>query len=784
MTTTLVESLAAEAAALLDEGRNDDAIDRLRGPAAPAHGVLCARLARAYHQRGDARGDVYSARFFASRALELGHDTPEVRAILAVAAFRKGRFDQAEPVLRARAAAGGDPGAAALYGIALFHLGRAAEAAEWLDRAVAADPGQADWAAARDAAREAAASGRPPPDSDRWTPVAPSLGGPRDVRPAGIASADRGSALSVLAGDGTHPKDFAWTAASVPCQAACPAGTDIPAYLRAIHEADPARAYRINLEDNVFPGVLGRVCARPCEPACRHGREGLGEPVAICGSKRAAADLGRTGPVLLAPWFGPSGRRVAVVGAGPAGLAAARELARLGHAVTVFERHRVPGGMLIQGIPVFRLPREVIDAEVGQVRGQGVEIRCGVDVGRDLPFADLVRDSDAVVLAAGTLRPNVPELPGVRIPGVRHGLDFLLDVNEGRPIEPGDHVVVIGGGFTAMDCARAAARLRGTPARRPNDGAVRVFYRRSRTEMLVAPGEVEELHHEGIPMEFQVMPLECVQGGDGRVRAVRFVRTALGAPDASGRRRPEPVPGSAFEVPATLVLLATGQFPDAAFLHDDPEGRALVGEDGWLVTGAGHATAHPKVFAAGDFATGARSIIDAIGHAKAATRAVDRFLCGTDRLRDVVEVTDLVSTGRIREMDFVPRVALPTLALPAREAHAEVETGFAADQAVEETQRCYACHVKFEIDPRKCILCGWCVKAKPRPDCIVEVARLLHDEQDRIAGFQRARSSEEVRRVFINAADCIRCGACVDACPVDAISLQRAARRTRVAGEG
>jgi len=779
-----VEDLATRAAGLLDAGEYDAAIDVLRGPAATTHGVLCALLARAYYGRGDAKGDVYSAHFFATRAAELGHDTPEVQTLRAVAAFRKGRFAEAEPVLRARAAAGGDPGAMALYGIALYHLGRYGESADWLDRALSRDPANVNWAAARDAARAAAASGLPPPLSDRWAPARPGLGGPLDTRPVGVPTGDRGSAFSVLAGDGEHPRDFAWIQASVPCQAACPAGTDIPGYLRALHEGDEAGAYRINLEDNVFPGVLGRVCARPCEPACRHGLDGLGEPVAICSSKRAAADLGRRDPVVLPPWFGPSGRRVAVVGGGPAGLTAARELARLGHGVTVFEKHRVPGGMLNQGIPVFRLPREVIDAEVEQVRLQGVEIRCGVAVGRDVPFADLIRDYDAVVLAAGTLRPNLLDLPGAHLRGIRHGLPFLLDVNEGRAVDVGDHVLVIGGGFTAMDCARVAARIRGTPALRPNDGAVRVYYRRSRTEMLVAPGEIEELQHEGIPVEFQVAPLEYLGDADGHVRAMRFVRTALGESDASGRRRPVPVPGSAFVVPASLVLLAIGQFPDTAFLRDDPVGRALVGDDGWLISGSAFATALPGVFAAGDFATGARSIIDAVGHAKAATWAVDRFLLGRDRRKEVVEITDVTTTKRIREMDAVPRVAMPTLPLDLRSAVAEVETGFTADQAAEETQRCYTCNLKFEIDPLKCIYCGWCVKAKPRPDCIVEVSQLLYDEKDRIIGFQRARSSEDVKRVWINAADCIRCGACVDACPVDAISLQKARRRIRIIDAG
>src|SRR5262249_15947602 len=194
-------------------------------------------------------------------------------------------------------------------------------------------------------------------------------------------------------------QDFQWQRENVPCQAACPAGTDIPGYLEAVYHGRFREAYEINLRDNVFPAVLGRVCSRPCESACRHGWGGNGEPVAICFSKRSAADFYHQEPIVLTKLFPPSGRCVAVVGAGVAGLTAARELALLGHAVTVFEKHRTAGGMLNQGIPAFRLPRDVIDFEVAQVLALGIELRCGAAVGRDLSLAELVVDFDAIVLA-------------------------------------------------------------------------------------------------------------------------------------------------------------------------------------------------------------------------------------------------------------------------------------------------------------------------------------------------------------------------------------------------
>ena len=208
-------------------------------------------------------------------------------------------------------------------------------------------------------------------------------------------------------------QDFHWLSENIPCQSACPAGTDIPGYLEAVYHGRFQEAYEINLRDNVFPAILGRVCSRPCESACRHGWPHNGESVAICFSKRSAADFSDQNPVVLPPLYGPSGKHVAIVGSGVAGLTAARELIRLGHQVSVFEKHDTPGGMLNQGIPAFRLPRDVIEFEIGQVLALGVQLHCKVDVGRALPLDDLVARFDAVVLAAGTLRPNLLELPGI-----------------------------------------------------------------------------------------------------------------------------------------------------------------------------------------------------------------------------------------------------------------------------------------------------------------------------------------------------------------------------------
>ncbi|MDP6490911.1 MAG: FAD-dependent oxidoreductase [Kiritimatiellia bacterium] len=599
------------------------------------------------------------------------------------------------------------------------------------------------------------------------------------------------AALSEHHGSGSAAKDFDWIARNIPCQEACPAHTNIPEYLTAIYSGEYDRAYRLNLESNVFPGVLGRVCARPCEARCRHGWDGLGESVAICHSKRAAADLKGSDPVLLDKWYPDSGKMVAVVGAGVAGLAVARELARCGHAVTVLEKHSVPGGMMNQGIPEFRLPHEVIEREIEQVKLLGVEITCGVEVGKDITLTKLRAANDAVVLAAGTLRPNLLDLPGKELKGIRHGLDFLLEVNAFGSAEIGRHVIVIGGGFTAMDCARTAKRLgavtlafgesdapgapRGTVLYPPRDH-VAVWYRRTHNEMLTTPGELKELGHEHIDMEFLVSPVRYI-GENGAVTGVEFVRNELGAPDASGRRRPVPVEGSAFVVEADTVLLATGQFPDGEWIDGDLKAD-LLDLDRWLRRDADGRTPLKDIFVAGDYAEGASSLINAIGHGKQVARTVDEYLSTEERIRDRVRIVDAGDTGRIREMDAVPLQSMPLCNVEQRDLTAEVETGYDAGLAVDETQRCYRCHYKYEIDSDRCIYCDWCIKAKPRPDCILRVKELKYDDEGRIVDWEEATGTDDTNLIWINQEDCIRCGACLRACPVDAISLQKVDRET------
>ena len=581
------------------------------------------------------------------------------------------------------------------------------------------------------------------------------------------------TALSIAEGKSASSQDLHWLEQNIPCQAACPAGTDIPGYLEAVYHGRFAEAYEINLRDNVFPAVLGRVCSRPCEDACRHGWEGNGEPVAICFSKRSAADFAESPPVVLSPLFASSGKHVGIVGSGVAGLAAARDLAMFGHKVTVYEKHARPGGMLNQGIPAFRLPRDVIEREIGQINSLGVAIECGVSIGRDVQLEELLRRHDAVVLAGGTLRPNVLDLPGKDLAGVEHGLNFLLEVNEGGRRNLGERVAVIGGGYTAMDCARSAQRL---------GAQTSTYYRRAREDMVVLPGEVEELLAEGSALQNQCAPVGF--DGQDRVSGVRLIRTEPGSPGNNKRRLPQEIAGSEFLEQTDNVILATGQFPDTSWV-DASLRQQLVGRDGWLNSGSASATAHPNVFVAGDFALGATTLIQAIGHARDCARTVDRSLMAVDRSGRFASVGQAFyskgvngrTTGRVADMNVIPIHAMPVLPPAARVGEAEVETGYERDTAKEAASRCYLCHYKFEINDAECVLCDECLKVKPVPDCIVEAADIERDDEGRIVGYRRVESGSTdslyYNRLWIDQNQCIRCGQCEAACPVNAISIQK-----------
>jgi formate dehydrogenase major subunit len=441
--------------------------------------------------------------------------------------------------------------------------------------------------------------GRPAPVRACETPAAPGLV-VRTATPA-LAAARRARIEEFFA---DH-----WADCVAPCTLACPVTTDAQGYIGLIAQGRWSDAVELIKETNPFPGVIGRVCTRPCEDACR--RNLVEERVGICFLKRFAADRDRESPARFRPAVKPpTGKRVAIVGGGPAGLSAAYYLAREGHAATVFEALPKAGGMLRYGIPAYRLPKDVLDDEIGQVLALGVELRTGQRLGADFTLEQLRAEYDAVFLGIGAQLGTSLGFEGIG--GVMSGVDFLRRVGLGERIDLWTRVAVVGGGNVAIDAARSARRL----------GAEEVFliYRRSRVEMPAHEREIEELEHEGIELVLLAHPTE--PKGSGRIKGVVCAKMALGAPDASGRRSPEPVPGSEFMLEVDLLVAAIGQAIDATGLEGLMKGKRLA------VDGATMQTALPGVFAAGDAVTGPDAAIRAIAGGRDAARAICQHLRG------------------------------------------------------------------------------------------------------------------------------------------------------------
>lgn len=578
------------------------------------------------------------------------------------------------------------------------------------------------------------------------------------------------TALTQAEGESVHPRDIEWVETNIPCQVACPAGTDIPGYIEAINNGQLDEAYAINFRDNIFPGVLGRVCARPCEDACRHGRSPNGESVAICSLKRSSHDLG--GSLKVPPKIRESsGYRVAVVGAGVAGLATARDLALEGHRVIVYEKHHRPGGMLVQGIPSFRLPRDVIELEINQVLSLGIELKCGVNIGNDETLDVLVQSHDAVVLAAGTLNGNRLDVAGNSLPGVEHGLDFLMEVNERGRRDIGSKVTVIGGGYTAMDVARTAVRL----------GAdTTVYYRRGQHDMVVLPGEVQELLNENGAMNYFQTPYKFI--GKTSVEQVEFLKTMINVKE--GKQVLGIEKGSSINIDTDSVILATGQRADTQWVSGQTGESIMAGQLGLSIVNE-FDTPHPKVFVAGDFATGATTLIDAIAHGRKAALRVTRFLTGASSPTKKIKIerkkfaTDFEGGQfpRTQEMNVIPIQPVPVINATDRIDGAEVELGYDQTLTDQAGKRCYLCHYKFEIDNRLCVLCDECVKVKPTDDCILPISDLSLDDDGSVVKYKQLCKGESdslyYNQLWINQDKCIRCGQCEAVCPVGAISIQK-----------
>ncbi len=558
----------------------------------------------------------------------------------------------------------------------------------------------------------------------------------------------------------TRAEDFDYMKVNVPCQDGCPALTNVPAYIRAVYENDFNLSYNVNLESNLFPGVLGRICSRPCESRCRHGEKELGKPVNICYLKRAAADLRERQPPPESPIRHGISRTVAIVGSGPSGLAAAHDLALSGLSVSVLEAMEKPGGMLRYGIPAFRLPRTVLKEEIARILGLGIDLRTGVRLGEDITLDGLIKEFDTVLLATGCFHPRRLNIPGEAIDGVFSGLQFMMDLNAGHPPRVGKKVLVLGAGFTAFDCARSALRL----------GAleVSICLRRTEEDLSVTREEILEAKKEGIRIESLLVAKTIL--GDGDLRAVEFVRTRPGLPMPGGKREITPIEGSEFVLDADTVIVATGQAPEPVALQDKgaPEGTVTVEKGSFRSPVAG-------LYATGDWVTGPSTVIEAVAAGRRAAAAIFKDLTGGIFRERVVTMEDTATTDRPREWDFLPAQKIPTLE-PIQdrldENGKEVELGYPGEQAKTESKRCYLCYLHYEIDVKRCIYCRYCIDVAPR-DCIKLVKKILTNENGAISGFEETTVWKEVNGIVIDNSRCIRCGACMKICPVDCISVSK-----------
>jgi glutamate synthase (NADPH/NADH) small chain len=572
----------------------------------------------------------------------------------------------------------------------------------------------------------------------------------------------------------TDPRDVGWVRQNIPCQTACPADTNVPAYIQMILENRYGRSYELNRIANVLPGTLGRICSRPCEDACRHGWPGNGAPVNICHLKRAAADHKPSGHRITENLFTPSGKRIAVVGAGAAGIAAAHDLSMLGHDVTIFEQEKIAGGMLYYGIPEFRLPRDVLAVEVRNALRLGVDLRAGVAVGKgggDVPLSTLLEEYDAVLLATGCMAAIRLPLRGVddaaddpvrRLPNAEYGLDFLMELHRGEQKTVGNRVAVVGAGFTALDCARVSLRL----------GAedVTIHMRTTEEYIQVTKEEIHEAKREGTKILGLRTPVGLITDEDGRLTGVQFVQNRLGGWRAGGRRQAIPIEGSEFVEPCDTLLIAIGQKTVNDYLDLEVEldrwGAVQVDERGM--------TSVEGLFAAGDFVIGASTVVEAVGLGRKTALKMDTWLMGRERRKLVVKIEPVEEPRRDRSWDFIPPQHIPMEPMKSRfdTLELEAEKGYDQDLAVEEAKRCYLCHHKYEIDPDNCIYCRACIEVAPR-NCIKLVSGIEIKEDGSYGELRESSQWDQVGAIWIDNNECIRCGACYMVCPTKCISITK-----------
>ncbi len=604
----------------------------------------------------------------------------------------------------------------------------------------------------------------------------------------------------------------------VKCQDACPVGTDARGYVRAIAAGDYERAYLIARGPNPLASICGRVCGAPCEANCRRGS--LDEPVAIRALKRTATERfgpesGRIRPLELLRrllqdpraghegegeeelrplcarlgGFDPeelprSGRRVAIIGSGPAGLACAHDLALLGHGSNIFEMEEEPAGMLFHGIPEYRLPRDLLRAEIEVIRALGVEFRCNTRVGEDVGFDELLQSFDAVVIAVGAKSSRTLPLPGVQGPGVLGGVEFLRDVSKKQPVpELGSRVVVIGGGNVAYDVARTVVRQIGvdtarTALRQEGVKQVTLVSLESLEEMPADDEEILAGDEEGVQRLNSLGPVRIERDEHGRVTGVIFQK-CLRVFDEGGRFAPLFDETVLTTVPCDTVIFAIGQALDVSFIDPERDGVKLT-ERGFIACDLDTlATSRPEVFVAGDVAYGPRLLIHAVASGKKAARSVHRYLTGeevTPRLAFAYEVLeDYRREAGYEALHHRAHPPLRPVAERLRGVDVPIEAMLDDETARREASRCLDCAVNPVFDGTRCLLCGGCVEVCPE-SCLKIVSFERLEGGPELEALRRAWQQEEgetLSAILKDEEACIRCGLCARRCPNAAITMER-----------
>jgi len=565
----------------------------------------------------------------------------------------------------------------------------------------------------------------------------------------------------------------------VDCQWACPAHTPVPEYIRLIAHGRYSDAYMINWRSNVFPGILGRTCDRPCEPACRRVRVEK-EPVAICRLKRVAADYkDDIRDRLPKPASKRNGKRIALVGGGPASLTVARDLAPLGYHCVVFDQDPKAGGMIRTQIPKFRLPDSVIDEECGYIIDLGVEFRPGARV--DSMKMLLGDNWDAIFVGSGAPRGRDIDIPGRKeaAKNIHIGIDWLSSVSFGHISKIGRRVVVLGGGNTAMDCCRSARRLGGEQ--------VDVVVRSGFEEMKASPWEKEDAMHEGIPIHNYLVPKEFTHE-NGKLTGITFEKVKAEY-DAKGRRKLVPSGEPEQHFPCDDVLVAVGQENSFPWIERD----IGIEFDQWdmpKVDSKTMASTHPKIFFGGDAAFGPKNIIWAVAHGHEAAVSIDKRLNGediNDRPAPAVEV--MSQKMGIHEWSYDNEIALDKRykvphrdkVVALRDIKAEVELGFDEKLALSEAGRCLNCDVQTVFSAQLCIECDACVDICPM-DCITftpngdeaDLRQRLNAPSHNLTQDLYVQDGLKTGRVMVKDEDvCLHCGLCAERCPTGAWDMQK-----------